>query len=103
MRRVWPHKAALSEADEARRGELAERLEGLEAEYPHGFEDAPEEVAAGAAPIERELAALDAKESAYDPEDVARAGATIALIHGGTLRIDRGYVRPEDEPRRETV
>lgn len=101
MRRVWPSRVALSEADEARREELAIRLEGLEAEHPHGFEDAPEEIAAEAASVEEELAALEAKQSAYDPGDVARAGATIALIHGGTLRIDRGYVRPEDEPRRE--
>ena len=51
--------------------------------------------------VPEEFRALGYEPAFWDPEDVARAGATIALIHGGTLRIDRGYVRPEDEPQPE--
>ena len=103
LRRVWPDRVALSEDDEKRRDELAVRWDELEAGYPCGFEDAPEEVKAEAAAIEGELDALEAKESAYDPEDVARAGAAITLTHDGTLQIERGFVRPEDEPQPEPM
>jgi ParB family chromosome partitioning protein len=33
----------------------------------------------------------------YDPSEVARAGVFVSLANDGRLRIDRGYVRPEDE------
>jgi ParB family chromosome partitioning protein len=34
---------------------------------------------------------------AYDPTEIARAGAFVSIDSSGTLRIERGYVRPEDE------
>ena len=33
----------------------------------------------------------------YEPEDIARAGAFVSIDGSGHLRIERGYVRPEDE------
>jgi ParB family chromosome partitioning protein len=38
----------------------------------------------------------------FDPEQKAYAGAFVVLGHDGDLRIERGYVRPEDEPVAET-
>lgn len=94
LRRVWPVEVALTEADETRRDELA-------LEYPNGADDAPAEVQAELEAIEIELDTLEERERAFRPEDVTRGGATIALIHDGTLRIERGYIRPEDEPQAE--
>jgi ParB family transcriptional regulator, chromosome partitioning protein len=34
----------------------------------------------------------------YDPDAIARAGAFVSVDGSGALRIERGYVRPEDEP-----
>ena len=34
----------------------------------------------------------------YDPDEIARAGAFVSIDGSGALRIERGYVRPEDEP-----
>jgi ParB family chromosome partitioning protein len=46
---------------------------------------------------------LEAKRQAYDPADVARGGAFVVLNHDGTVRIERGFIRPEDEkPEAET-
>ena len=97
MRRVWPEETPLSEADAARRDELCERFDELASEHPDG-DDAPEAVRAELDAIEAALDTLEARECVFRPEDVARAGATIVLTGAGTLRIERGYVRPEDEP-----
>ena len=39
----------------------------------------------------------------FRPEDVARAGVVVTLAADGSLRIERGYVRPEDEAPSEPV
>ena len=36
-----------------------------------------------------------------DPEDLAIAGAFVSIDAEGRLRVQRGYVRPEDEPQVE--
>ncbi len=101
LRRVWPEKVAPTEADEARSGELATRFDELASEYPDGADDAPDEVRVEWEGIETELDALEERERAFRPEDVARGGATITLTNGGALRIERGYIRPEDEAQAE--
>jgi len=100
-RRVWPGTVALSEADQALRAELAQRLDELAADHPYGVEDAAEEVQAEVQAVQAELDALDGRERAFRPEDMARGGATVMLTGDGTLRIERGFIRPEDEPQPE--
>ena len=39
----------------------------------------------------------------YDPAEIARAGVFVSIDSDGDLRIERGYVRPEDEPPVEPV
>jgi hypothetical protein len=51
-------------------------------------DDLPEEVAAE----------LEAREEAWQPEDLAIGGVILTIAVDGSLRIDRGYVRAEDEP-----
>lgn len=97
-RRVWPVRVPLSAEDEARRAALAARYDDLAAEHGSS-DDLPEAVAAELDRIEAELDALDARERAFRPEDVAVAGTVVTLASDGTLRVERGYVRPEDEPK----
>ncbi len=40
---------------------------------------------------------LEAKRQAYDPAEIARCGAFVILNHDGTARIERGFIRAEDE------
>ncbi len=96
MRRVWPSKVALSPDDEQRRDELAEQ-------HNRSADDLPEDVAAELERIEAELAVLDARTEVFRPEDMARAGVVITLAVDGSLRIERGYVRPADEAQPEPV
>jgi ParB family chromosome partitioning protein len=48
--------------------------------------------------IETALAELDERPVQYDADEIARAGAFVSIDASGALRIERGYVRPEDEP-----
>jgi len=100
-RRVWPRKVAPTPADDACRTELASRYDELAAEYNGSAGDLPEEVAAELDAIEAELAALEAREDVWNPGDMAVAGAVLTLALDGSLRVERGFVRPEDEPKPE--
>ncbi len=102
-RRVWPNRVALSEADEARRSELGNRYDELVEEHNGNGEDLPDDVAAELERIEAELVALEAREEAWQAEDVAIAGVVLTLASDGSLRAERGYVRAEDEPQPEPV
>lgn len=103
LRRVWPSKVTLSPEDEARRDELASRYDELAEEHNRSADDLPEDVAAELDRIESELAVLDAKQDVFRAEDVARAGVVVTLAVDGSLRIERGYVRSEDEAKPEPV
>ncbi len=60
-------------------------------------EDLPEAVDQRFGEIETALEAFRNRPILYDPEEVARAGAFISIDGSGALRVERGYVRPEDE------
>src|SRR3546814_5829098 len=48
--------------------------------------------------IDVEIGALVDRPISFDPADMAHAGAFMSIEVDGSLRIERGYVRPEDEP-----
>lgn len=96
---MWPRKVAPSPEDEARRTELASRYDELAAEHNGSADDLPDDVAAELDAIEAELAALEARDDVWTPADVAVAGAVLTLALDGSLRVERGFVRPEDEPK----
>lgn len=88
--------------DDARRSELGSCYDVLGEQHNSG-DDLPDDVAAEMDRIEAELAALEAKEEAWQPEDVAIAGVVLTLAADGSLRAERGYVRAEDEPKPEPI
>ena len=47
--------------------------------------------------LETAITALNARPVVFDVDEVVRAGAFVSIAADGSLRIDRGYVRPEDE------
>ncbi len=63
----------------------------------------PEEVDRRLGEIETALATFNDRPVVYDPGEVAFAGAFISIDRDGNLRIERGYVRPEDERPVEPV
>jgi len=100
LRRYYPETVALSDEDES-------RLEAASVEYDqlaegYGSEDdLPEAVAETLAALEAEIEDLSVRRSAYDPDVVARGGVYVVLTPNGEARVERGFVRPEDEPADE--
>jgi ParB family chromosome partitioning protein len=90
----------LTEQETAARQALEVELDALEQQYAEA-DDVPEEADRRFEEIETELAAFNDRPVVYEPAEVAFAGAFVSIDRDGTLRIERGYVRPEDEPRTE--
>ena len=47
--------------------------------------------------LETAIEALNARPIVFEADEVARAGAFVSITADGSLRVERGYVRPEDE------
>jgi ParB family chromosome partitioning protein len=75
-----------------------DRLEETNAEA----DELSEEVDRRLAEIETALAAFEERPMKFDPAEIARAGAFVSIDGAGHLRVERGYVRPEDETPIET-
>ena len=92
----------LSAEDQAALDAVKGEFNNLTEQY-ESAEELPDEVDARFGELEAEIERLEAKRLAYDPADIARCGAFVILNHDGTVRIERGFVRAEDEkPEPET-
>ncbi|HEX4409025.1 MAG TPA: ParB N-terminal domain-containing protein [Xanthobacteraceae bacterium] len=95
LRRVFPKASALSKADRQRLRKLEIRYDAICERYPNG-EPSP----ADAGKLERIQTAIDAlQKQEYRQKDIGIAGAFVSLAQDGCLRVDRGLVRSEDEPK----
>jgi ParB family chromosome partitioning protein len=97
MRRAYQHPVELSEEDAAAYDAAQDELERLTAEWEHADIDLPSEVDARLAELEAEIERIDAKRHAYEPDDIARGGVFVVVAHNGDVRIERGFIRAEDE------
>lgn len=88
--------------EQATRDALQEELDRLIAEYEDA-DELPVEVDARVGEIEAAIEALDNRPVRYDPDEIAIAGVLVSIDADGSLSVDRGYVRPEDERPIETV
>ncbi|MCZ8171163.1 MAG: chromosome partitioning protein ParB, partial [Brevundimonas sp.] len=91
----------LTEEERATREALRDEYDRLEAEYAEA-DELPDEIDARLGEIEQALDAFEQRPTIYDPADIAVAGVFISLNADGSLSVDRGYVRPEDERPVET-
>ena len=96
LRQLRGEVVALTAEEEATRDALREEYDRLEEEYAD-TEDLPEEIDRRFAEIETMLGTLEDRPAAFDAEEVARAGAFVSIDGAGALKVERGYVRPEDE------
>jgi ParB family transcriptional regulator, chromosome partitioning protein len=101
-RRITGASEPLNATDEVARDTLIEEFDTLTEQYDGG-DDLPEEVDVRLGELETAIDAFINRPTLYDPAEMARAGVFITLDANGKLRIDRGYVRPEDEPERNVA
>lgn len=96
MRRVYPNAVKLSPTEKKRLRKLQTRHDAL---CDKQGEDMTEKAAAQLSRLEAAIEALERYE--YRPADIAKAGAIVTLGHHGDIRIERGFVLPEDEPEKK--
>jgi ParB family transcriptional regulator, chromosome partitioning protein len=96
LRRLAWTSEPLSEKEQAERDTLQAEYDAIEAEHA-GSAELPDDVDQRLAEIEQALARLDERPRAYDPEELARAGAFVSIDYDGSLKVERGFVRLADE------
>jgi ParB family transcriptional regulator, chromosome partitioning protein len=102
LRRLHGRTVDLTEKETATRAALESEFDALDQQYAEA-DNVPEEVDRRFAEIETALAALNDRPVVYDTAEIAFAGAFVGIDREGSLQIERGYVRPEEEPRAEPV
>jgi ParB family chromosome partitioning protein len=98
MRRVYAKPVPLSANERKKLRKLDARYKALFDKYPDG--DMPSDVGAKLERIEKGVEALNREQ--YKAREVALAGAFVTLASDGSVRIERGFVRSEDEPQSKT-
>ncbi|MDR3376726.1 MAG: ParB N-terminal domain-containing protein [Ancalomicrobiaceae bacterium] len=96
LRQLRGEPVALTAEEEAARDALQAEFDRLSEEYDSA-EELPEAVDERFSELETALATFEDRPVAFDPAEIVRAGAFVSIAQDGTLRIERGYVRPEDE------
>lgn len=94
-RRIFEGWQSPSAEQVEQRDALQAERDGLIDQYPD-VDPLPEDVERRLFEIENQLGDLA---GAYDfkPEEKVRAGAFLVLVSDGSVRVERGYIRPEDE------
>ncbi|HEV7252117.1 MAG TPA: ParB/RepB/Spo0J family partition protein [Mesorhizobium sp.] len=96
LRQLRGEPIAITADEQAARDALQAEYDSLVAEFEDA-DEVPDGVDERLGELETAIEAIDARPLAYDPAEIARAGAFISIDHSGDLRVERGYVRPEDE------
>jgi ParB family chromosome partitioning protein len=96
LRHLQGEHQPLSEEEATTREALRLEADQLEGAYSDA-DEIPEDVDARLAEIETALEAMEDRPVIYAPEEIARGGVFVSIDGSGRLRIERGYVRPEDE------
>ena len=96
LRQLRGDVTALTAEEETTRDALRTEYDQLEDEYAH-VEEVPEEIDRRMTEIETMLGTLEDRPVAFDPDEIARAGAFVSIDGAGVLKVERGYIRPEDE------
>ncbi|EKM99089.1 ParB/RepB/Spo0J family partition protein [Acidocella sp. MX-AZ02] len=97
LRRIPGTRRPLTDEDIAQVEALRAEAELLEEEAA-AADEVSDDADARLGEIEVEIDALTQRPPVYDPAEIAMAGVFVSIDGNGTLRVERGYVRPEDEP-----
>ncbi len=96
LRRLTGETVVFTEEEQASFAALTAEHEALEQQYAEA-DELPDEVDQRLGEIETIMAGFEDRPVSYDPADIARAGIFVSIDGEGSLHIERGFVRPEDE------
>ncbi|RVT81624.1 ParB/RepB/Spo0J family partition protein [Rhodobacteraceae bacterium CCMM004] len=97
LRRIRGEAEPMNEEEEKTYEALKAEYDKLEDDYAEA-DALPEDIDARLGEIETAMEALQNRPVRFAAEDYAIAGAFVSIDSSGGLRVERGYVRPEDEP-----
>ncbi|MBY5441056.1 ParB/RepB/Spo0J family partition protein [Rhizobium leguminosarum] len=101
LRRFYGEQAEMTEDELARYDATRAEYDKLDAEYAEASEYS-EATEQKLEELVAELDRLNDRPYVFDPQEVARGGVFVSLGASGELKIERGFVRAEDEPKDET-
>lgn len=96
LRKLEPVIGQLSDDEQVALGVMMAEQDQLEEQY-YEVDELPEEVDHRLGELETAIAGFDAKRRVFEENDKARAGVFVSIASDGSLTIERGFVRPEDE------
>ena len=100
LRRLPGTQAPITEEEQARYDAAVAEYNRLSEEH-EGADEIPEDADQRMAELEAEIASIDERPAIYDRAEIARAGVFVSIDYDGRLKVERGFVRPEDEARKE--
>ncbi|WP_088343900.1 MULTISPECIES: ParB/RepB/Spo0J family partition protein [Rhodomicrobium] len=98
-RQIAGEEQTLSDEDQNQHQALQAEYEQIQ-ERHDGADELPASEAKRLDELEAALARFEDRPLVYEPADMAYAGVIVSLSHDGQLRIERGFVRQEDDPQR---
>ncbi len=102
LRTIAGEEVPMTGEEQNRATELEAEGEELSAEWCDA-DDVPDEVHLRLEAIDAEISRINDRPIRFDPADVAIAGAFVSIDTDGSLRVERGFVKPEDETSPEGV
>lgn len=95
-RRVPGIEHPLNEEEQTRKAALLEELQTIENQYADA-DEYPDDAYDRMEEIEEDLNALANRPLQYSDAEKGQSGVFLSIDHDGTLKRDRGWVRPEDD------
>ncbi len=96
LRQLFGETVPLTSEEEATLKALQQEVDDIETASAEA-EELSDEQDRRMGELETAIEALTGCPVVFDADEVARAGAFVSIAPDGSLRIERGYVRPEDE------
>ena len=96
LRQLRGEPVALTPEEETTLAALQQEADDIETASAEA-EELTDEQDQRMAAIETAMEALNDRPVLFDADEIARAGAFVSIASDGSLRVERGYVRPEDE------
>ncbi|MGJ0505224.1 MAG: ParB/RepB/Spo0J family partition protein [Methylocystis sp.] len=96
MRRLPSTPPQISNEEKERYDAALEEYDALSDEHA-GSEELPEDIDRRMGELEEIIDAIEQRPAIFDPADMTHGGVFVSIDVNGALKIERGYVRPEDE------
>ncbi|BAV50837.1 nuclease [Mesorhizobium loti] len=86
----------LASDEQATLDALRDEFDKLQTQYEEA-DELPDDVDLRFGEIETAIKSIEARPVRFDPTEIARAGVFVSVDTDGSLLVERGYVKPEDE------